>query len=282
MRRSIAIIVLIILSFVSGADRLYAQEDKKNSIEFLPQQVMDQVGGEVAEFHYIGGQKVVIPFWVYTSDNRTLILTAEATQLGYSLQAPYGIKAEITPASDEKNSVVRHLSLMLPEVKRETNFEVVLKRNEKENPEDLGRFKMVVYPQDMLKPLKQWAKEHQVRLKDRQWILAEVFEKNEIEFVDDRAALPKTKERPVVTIIVGEPEEDFLEKPPGFWEGSIIILREGYSSIPKVTVRPIKTGTLVDVELEVVKDLTQNPRHQKAFLDIVRLTKTFNAQEDRR
>ena len=90
------------------------------------------------------------------------------------------------------------------------------------------------------------------------------------------ASLPKTEERPIVTISVGEPEEGFLDKKQDFLKESIIILREGHKLIPKVTVLPIKTGTLVDVEFEVVKDLAQNPLHQKMLLDIVKLTNTFN------
>jgi hypothetical protein len=275
MNRSKIKIVLGVLLLLISPTPLYAQEVKSITVEFLEQSTTDQQHEDVKEFHYLGGQEVVIPFLLHSSISKSPTLKAEAAQVGYSMRTPYEMNAKITESDSSTSSFKKDLSLVLPEVKRETKFEVVISIEGAESSE-VGRINIVLYPTDILEPLSEWSKNYQIRLKDSKWLLAELFEKNDIEFIDFKASFPKTEKRPVVLIIVGEPGERFLEDRLRAANESIIILREEYEIFPKVTVQAIEGGTLVDVELKIVDTLSNNPMHQKTFLEIVKLTNTFN------
>jgi len=249
---------------------------KSATIDVLPQHLLDEYKESQLEYHYFGGQKVYLPIIFKNEGKEELQLKAKMVQLSFSLQAPSEIKPEILSSMDNKSILPgSKLTLLeLPEVKREVLFELSfnISQKEKEDWSQVKRVKIHVYPRDILEPLQAWSKVVQLRLRDQEGVLASVLEDNEIEFVDYKAALPKEKGPKIVTIIVGDPGERFLENRQLHPNESIVILREEIETIPKVLVQPYKTATLVDAHLKLINRLANDPQSQKALMEIIKLT----------
>ncbi len=253
--------------------------DSLTTITVLPQQFFDDFQDLQFEHHYFGGQKIHLPLIVNNVENVDIELKAEITQLSFSLRAPHEIKPEIVPALEDKKKLPykKFISIELPNVKRKTVFELhyQMTQEKQDNWQGTGRVEIHVYPRDILKPLQTWADNIQLRINDREGVFAQVLEGNGIPFVDYRAGIPKTKDRHIVTIVVGSPGKHFLRDKQNHPNESIIILREEITTIPNVMVQSYKTGMLIDVYLKFVKRLADDPQCQKMLVDIIRLTNTL-------
>ncbi len=273
----IILFLLVSASFGTVASKVLAQSsDSSMSITVLPHQFFEASLSSQFEHHYFGGQKVYLPFIVNNAEDSAVELKAEITQLSFSLKAPYEGTLEIVSTVENRRKLpfVKFTVINLPEVKRETAFELhyQIKQTNHDQWQDAGRIEIHVYPRDILKPLQDWSKNVQLRLQDREGVFAKFLEDNKIEFFDYRAALPKTENRRIVTIVVGDPGKNFLEKRQGYLNESIIILREESETIPEVLVQSYKTGILVDAHLKLVHRLSNDPQGQKMLLKIIRLS----------
>ncbi len=68
----------------------------------------------------------------------------------------------------------------------------------------------------------------------------------------------------------------FLEGRRGYPYETVVLLREEIDTVPNVLVQPYKTGALIDVHLELVNRLVNDPQCQKMLIEIIRLTNTLN------
>lgn len=268
---------ILLLILTSRADVQSA--DNLTAITILPQYLIDGFQDLQFEHHYFGGQKIRLPVIVANFKNVNVELKAEITQLSFSLRAPYEIKPEILLTSEDKKKLPynKFISLELPNVKRETVFELryQMKPEKQDNWQEAGRVEIHVYPRDILKPLQTWAENIQLRINDSEGVFTQVLERNGIPFVDYRAGGPKTKNRHIVTIVTGTPGKHFLPDKQNHPNESIIILHEEINTIPNVMVQSFKTGMLIDVYLKFVKRLADDPQSQKMLVDIIRLTNTL-------
>lgn len=276
------IILLFFIAIFLGiaTSKLWAQSsDSLINIKVLPHQFFDGLQGSQFEHHYFGGQKVNIPFIINNVADDTVELKAEITQLSFSLKAQYEGILEIVSTAENRmeQPFIKFTVINLPEVKRETAFELhyQIKQTNHDQWQEAGRIKIHVYPRDILKPLQGWSKNVQLRLKDREGVFTKILEDNKIEFTYSSAALLKAKDQRIVTMVVGDPGKNFLEKRKGHLNESIIILREELETIPKVLVQSYKTGILVDAHLKLVPRLANDPQVQKMLVEIIRSTNTL-------
>ncbi len=262
--------------------------EKSVAIDIVPQRLLDEYREAQPEYHYFGGQEVYLPIIINSVGKEWFQLKAEVEQLGFSLKAPYEIKPEIVSSSDTIDTKSRlpnsKLTLLkLPNVKREVVFELSFSMTQKGRNgwKRIKRIKIHVYSRDILKPLQGWSKNVQLRLCDQEGVLAKVFEDNEIDFVDYRAATQKVQAQRIITIVVCASGKHFLEGRRGYYYETVVLLREEIDTVPNVLVQPYKTGALIDVHLELVNRLVNDPQCQKMLIEIIRLTNTLNLGEEK-
>ncbi len=280
IQKFLLISIFLVLLISNG----WAQTTEKSvTIDILPQRFLDEYREPQPEYHYFGGQEVYVPIIINSAGKEGFQLKAEVEQIGFSLKAPYDIKPEIVSSSDTivNNSRLPNSKLTffkLPNVKREVVFELSfsMSKKGKDDWKHIKHIKLHVYPRELLKPLQVWSKNVQLRLCDQEGVLVKIFEENEIDFVDYRAATQKVQTQQIITIVVGASAKHFLEGRRGHPYETVILLREKIDTVPNVLVQPYKTGTLIDVHLELINHLTNDPQYQKMLIEIISLTNTLN------
>ena len=123
----------------------------------------------------------------------------------------------------------------------------------------------------MLAPLKTWSQKVQLRLNDREGILEDLLVAQDVVFVDSKAQMEKRAGVSMVTMIVKSTGKVSLPRRPLAPHNSIIVFNEQVEGIPKVVVTPFGTGRWVQVDLQIIKQLSEDPRAQKQFLEIIQL-----------
>ena len=248
------------------------------------------------KYHVFDGQHIYLPFIVPPSTptlpspsggglrwgEEGQIWKVQVNQLGFSLKAPYEIKSEILscPEKISRGAFNKLVSLEIPEIKRETVFEINIQKRDSadEDWKNLSHLELEVYPHDILKPLVAWSERVQLRLQDAEGTLAKIFEESKIAFVDSKAAFPLEEKQAVVTLFVKDPGEDLLEKREGFPGETIVIFHEEVKTLPVIKTQPYKSGTRVDVFLQLLSDLKTHPQNQRMFMDIIRLSNTLGQE----
>lgn len=277
--RASKLILFLCLWGIFGQEVLAQTPQESVSVKVLPHLLFEEVRKSQLEHHYFGGQKVYLPLFVNYFGEGVLQWQAEVIQLGFSLQVPHEIKPEIISAlkKEEQLSCQNFAMIELPEVKRETTFEVHFqtKQESQEGWQDVAQVQIHVYPRDILKPLISWSEEIQLRIRDKEGIFSQFLEDHDILFVDSKAAVPKAKDQRIVTMVIGDPGERFLETRQGYPHESVVILRDEVDLIPKVLVQPYRTGMLIDAHLNFVDRLVHDPQSQKMLVEIIRLTSTL-------
>ena len=225
--------------------------------------------------HYFGGQEITLPIAVQTSSREQIHLKANLTQVTFSLTAQHNIIPEITPPLDQEDRprADREVTLELPTVQRETDFHLSFQAQTASQNlwSEAGFFRIRVYPEDLLAPLKTWSQKVQLRLDDGEGILGDLLEIQDVAFVDSRALMEKREGVPIVTMIVKNTQKISLPRRPLAPHNSIIVFNEQVTNIPKVVVTPFGEGQLILVDLQIIKQLSEDPRAQKQFLEIIQL-----------
>ena len=202
-------------------------------------------------------------------------LKAKLTQVTFSLTAQHNIVPEISLPLEQENRARadREVKLELPTVQRETDFQLSFQAQTESQDlwSEAGIVQIRVYPKDLLAPLKNWSRKVQLRLDDREGILEYLLATQEVAFVDSRAQMKKLEGVPVVTMIVKNTQKVLLPRRPLAPHNSIIVFNEQVENVPKVVVTPFGTGRLIQVDLQIIKRLSEDPRAQKQFLEIIQL-----------
>ncbi len=225
--------------------------------------------------HYFGGQEITLPLAVQTSSREQIHLKANLRQVTFSLTAEHNVIPEISPPLDQEDGARadREVKLELPTVQRETDFQLSFQAQTASQDvwSQAGIFHIRVYPKDLLAPLKTWSQKVQLRLEDREGILEDFLAAQDVVFVDSKAQMEKREGVPIVTMIVKTTRKVSLPRPPLAPHNSIIVFNEQVTNIPKVVVTPFGTGQLIQVDLQIIKQLLEDPRAQKQFLEIIQL-----------
>ena len=225
--------------------------------------------------HSFGGQEIKLPIEVQTSSREQINLKAKLTQVTFSLTAQHNIVPEISLPLEQENGARanREVKLELPTVQRETDFQLSFQAQTESQDlwSEAGIVQIRVYPKDLLAPLKNWSRKVQLRLDDREGILEYLLATQEVAFVDSRAQMKKLEGVPVVTMIVKNTQKVLLPRRPLAPHNSIIVFNEQVENVPKVVVTPFGTGRLIQVDLQIIKRLSEDPRAQKQFMEIIQL-----------
>ena len=257
---------------------LIAAETKRLSITVLDPIRSTDTEDKPVVYHLIGGQTVELPLVIRGQFEKPLSLRARLVQTAWSLAALTTVNLNIL--TDQSlttgNSRETTVSVPLPEVRDETNFELVFQAKTKDTEWfDVSSTKLRLYSNTILEPLKLLSQKIILRLKDDRDMLRPTLENLEVFVVDHRAPIPRY-DQPILTLIINSNhKQDFLT-----WDTvdrqrhdleSIILFNEQVRTVPKVDKMPYQDGHLVQVELELLKHLHNDPRSQKAFMEIINL-----------
>ena len=237
--------------------------DQAISVKFIPQDAIDLQ--EETEYHYQGGQEIQLSFLIEYPQEKPLELQGEVNQVGFSMQIPNILEVKIQETGRKSQRIA---IIDLPEVKRETVFELILKAKSEPESEwvESARAKIYIYPLDILKSLQEWSQGVQLRMDDREGNLKIFFDDHKVQYVDLKAALPLKEDQKIVTIIVADLSPAVLQDRQSHPDETLIIFREQKKSLPKIVVRPFRKGQLIDVSMVLIKNLSTPPIEQKMFL----------------
>ncbi len=202
-------------------------------------------------------------------------MKATLTQVTFSLAAEYNVVPEISPSLDQEDRprADREVKLELPTVQRESDFQLSFQAQTASQDlwSEAGVVHIRVYPKDLLAPLKTWSRRVQLRLDDSEGILEGFLAAQDVVFVDSKAQMEKREGVPIVTMIVKHTHKVSLPRRPLAPHHSIIVFNEQVENLAKVVVRPFGQGQLIQVDLQIIQQLSEDPRAQKQFLEIIQL-----------
>lgn len=229
--------------------------------------------------HFLGDQTIELPLAVWGHCEKPIDVRARLVQLSMSLGASfYEDNLEVISghilAGDKPLQV--HFSLPLPQVRDETDFELIYQvKIQGSRWFDAGRTKVRLYSKKILEPLKPLSEKVVLRLKDDGDVLRPLLEDLEVSITDYRSPVLKP-EMPIVTLIVntGGPVGSLGLHAMDLQlrdRESAVIFNEEVRTLPKVVKLPWQEGHLIQVELEILKNLRSDPRAQKTFMEIIQL-----------
>ncbi len=234
-----------------------------------------------AVLHLFGAQTIALPLAIRGHSDQPIDVRARLVQLSFSLAAPIRetnveVAAGQTLTEDQPFGV--SISLPLPEVRDETEFELIYQaKTQATEWLDVGRTKFRLYSKKILEALKPLSENVVLRLKDDGDMLRPLFEQMEISFADYRAPVLQP-DIPIMTLIVNnEGHVDRLSHRAStiqvLGRESVVIFNEQVMTLPMVTKVPWQNGHLIQVELEILKNLSSDPRAQKTFMKIINLAR---------
>lgn len=223
--------------------------------------------------HLFGGQTVELVLSIRGRSETRLDVRARLVQRAFSLGAPLGNPVEVLSgrAFTGDAPVSARVSLPLPEVRTDTDFDLEFEVGTAgERWRDAGRASLRLYPRTILAALSPLSERVALRLKESDGALRLLLESLEVRVVDHRApVLPPGK--PILTLVVNH--GDVLDTSDlEILEGeTVVVFCERVRTLPKVVKSPCRGGHLIQVELEVLRNLDRDPRVQRTFMDIIEL-----------
>ena len=139
-----------------------------------------------------------------------------------------------------------------------------------------------VYPTSLLDPLRAWAQQHQLIVKDREGRLTTFLQEHAIPFRTRLLSRRNAAGRKPVYLITGggnAPHADLASWPTA--NAHVILFHETVLNLPKITSRMTSHGARINVEMKLLDRLPNDPLAQKAFLDIFRLSQRTDSREDK-
>ena len=224
----------------------------------------------VEPYRFFADRVATIPLLVHVPEPQGLALDAQLLQLASDFAIPIGAALEVPLPTDASPSsgVEIELSIPLPAVKRETDFELRFRSRLGRDGvwHAAGGIPLRVYPGDLLSPVRQWATSHLLRVKDDRGSLIEFLRQQQIPVVgretegslDDRgvtlyAGARAFRERALTPLRQGE---------------AIVLFTERETETPRFIVEHKDGGTAVRVEMRLLDRLAADPLAQKIFLEL--------------
>ncbi len=273
------------LLIIAHSIAAYANADANDiSIQALdPTPSSESQANPIAQ-HLLGGQTVELPLIIRGHCEKPLDMRARLVQLAVSLGAPaYEEDLEVCSGqtlSDGETLEINFL-LPLPEVRSKTEFELIYQAKvQEEEWFDAGRTRIHLYPNDILNPLKPLSEKTILRLKDDEDALRPLLDTLEVSHIDYRSPV-FNPEMPIITFIINSnnPRDSLDLRDMGLRirnNETAIIFNEHVRTLPKVVKLPWQNGHLIQVDLEILKNLHNDPRSQNVFMEIIKLTHPVN------
>lgn len=226
---------------------------------------------QLEPYRFFGNQTATVSLLVHTSQPKGLTLHAQLVQLTSNLAAPIGAPLEVSLPTDAspRHGVEIELSVPLPAVKRETDFELRFRsRQDREGAWHAGgRIPLRVYPSDLLSPVRRWATSHPLRVKDDHGSLAEWLRQQRIPVVVS-GGNHGSRERRGVTLYVGARAVRKRAPVPVHQGEAIILFAERETETPRFLIDRRDGATVVTVEMRLLDRLATDPLAHKIFLEV--------------
>jgi hypothetical protein len=219
---------------------------------------------------FFGGRTVSVPVPLTPPIDDSLVLRARLFQLTAALASPIGDALELPVAqAGGAGAWAPRLDILLPHVSRESHLELRLqvRRGAEGEWHDAGRVALRVYPDDLLEPLRDWAREHTLRLVDDRGELADFLRHHDIDF-RARGDAPRPGTGPQITLYAGKAAR---RQRSGDKPGAAVIFRERELGVPHVLVDERGNQPVVSVEMALVARLDSDPRAQQTLIQIFEL-----------
>ncbi len=227
----------------------------------------------VQPYRCFGDRTVAVPLLIHAPEPEKLTLRAELVQLTASFSVPIGGELEVPlPRYPSPPSGIEvDLSVVLPAVRQETDFELRI-RSRWDGDGDwqaAGRIALRVYPDDLLNPVRSWAKSHPLRVDDDHWSLIQFLRQQSIPVVGDgRQAFTGSRG---VTVYAGARALRKHALFPQRGDETAVFFTERQTDTPRLVIERIGRATAVTVEMRILDRLATDPLAQKIFLEVFQL-----------
>ncbi len=281
MKLRIIVIFLLLLAPTTG--RALSADDS-------PLQAELRGAGEAASpaLVYFGGTSPELRVRLSGVFHGDLAVKATLQQQSAPLSAAF---PESVPVLDEQTlrvegSLSVPFTMAFPPVRAESHFKLRLwgRSGHTGDWQELGSTDLVLFPRDMLGPLRGWARSHELAVRDDSHRLGDFFRASAIPFFDCAAAGASTE-------ICAAMKPDFYLEAPSTAAGSAsvcvrplagssIFFRESSISLPSVTIRSTGRRTRIDVAMQMLDGLPTDPRAQRLLLELFGLAQHDEATND--
>ena len=225
-------------------------------------------------YRFFGDRTVAVPLLVHASEPGGLSLRAQLVQLTSDLAVPIGAEREVPLPRDvsPRTRIEIELSIPLPAVKRETDFELWVRsrRDRDEVWHTAGRIALRVYADDHLSPVRSWARSHPLRVEDDHGSLVEFLRQQRIPVVEVRGTQGSRAGRGV-TLYAGPQALRKRARVPLREDEAIVLFTERRTETPRFLIERSGRGTAVTVEMHLLDRLATDPLAQKIFLEVFEL-----------
>ena len=190
-------------------------------------------------------------------------LTVRLVQLGSRLYAEVGDPL-ILPAGFCQNK--KRVYMELPRVKRTAAFDLqIFTKKQDQSWGKVKSFPLLIYPKDLLQPLKNWARKNLLLVKGKSEKLIAFLEQENIPYALRNIYTNGDK----VILHVGDLQEDNPDY--RYANNSIIVFQEAVVDLPQIRAISTRHESRIFVEMKLLDSLADSPLAQKAFLKIFRM-----------
>ena len=223
--------------------------------------------------HVFAGDLLSVPLTVRGTLGERLEVQADVVQITGDMVVPVGNPTTIisVTAPSAKAGVEWSWRFQVPDLKREADLEIRFTAREDTGAwEPAGQWRLRIYPNHVLGPLRILAARRMFRVWDPEGHLAVLLAAQGVEVTDWNARAPVATFRPPMNLVVGDMEKrgDITRRLAA--GETVIVFKEQVASLPLVEVRRQAAGVLVTVQLKLLDDCQTDPRAQKTFLEIIR------------
>ncbi len=225
-------------------------------------------------YRFFGDRSVTVPLLVEAPEPEALSLRAQLVQLTSGFAVPIGAELEVPLPRDvsPRTRIEVELSVPLPAVKRETDFELQVRsrRDRDEVWHAAGRIALRVYPGDLLSPVRGWAESHLLRVEDDDGSLIEFLRQQGIPVAGVGGTRGSRAGRGV-TLYAGERALRKRAHVPLREDEAVVLFTERRRETPRFLVERTGRATAVTVEMRLLDRLATDPLAQKIFLEVFQL-----------
>lgn len=228
---------------------------------------------DAAKVHHVfGGQTVNFILSVYGPAGEKFEIKADLIQGATSIVAPIQKDIPVVSDLDFSRSVCQKVDfpVTMPAVERSSTFYLRYRfRSAGEKKwRNAGNVDIRVYPPDILKPVQEFAKKNTLYLYGENETLSRFFPAKEIKVEDMRDNFPKAEKQPCL-IFAEYLDNDWFKLPKELPDNQVVIVFYPASKkLPKLIIKQLGKGTMIEVKMELLSRLMQDPEAQESFMEI--------------
>lgn len=195
-------------------------------------------------------------------------LMVRLIQPGSRLYAEVGEPLMLTAGFCQREDRV---SIELPGVRRTTAFELQIFTNkEGKSWGNKKRLPLLVYPKDLLQPLKKWATKNLLLVTGKREVLTAFLDQENIGYTTRNSHSEGDK----VILQVGDLKAHASEN--RYPNSRLIVFRERVVDLPQIRAQSTPYGAHIVVEMKLLDSLSDSPLAQQAFMRIIRMALDLN------